>query len=258
MRTQSKPTRVVFLGTAGGRITTFRLVRRSGGFLIEREGFFAHVDPGPGAFVYLKELGIDYRDIKLMVISHLHLDHTADANTLIEACSDGGRLRELTLFAPKSVLEGENRVILPYLKHRLKAVSYLKEGKTLESNGFTVRAVMRHTHHGAETYGLELGGDIVYVSCARFEERMLELYPGNAELMIINTTFYKERPGIDHMSVEGAKRLIGELKPKIAVITHYSMEMHDKDPERVAEEMSQELGTQVISAQDYMELSIGH
>ena len=258
MRTRTKPTRIVFLGTAGGRITTFRLVRRSGGFLIERDGYFVHVDPGPGAFVYLKELGIDYRDIKLLVISHLHLDHTADANTLIEACTDGGRLKELTLFAPRSVLEGENRVIFPYLRNRLKAVSYLRENETLDCDGFTVRAIMRHTHHGAETYGLELGGQIVYVSCARFEEKMLEVYPRNAELMIINTTFYRERPGIDHMSVEGARRLIGELSPKVAVITHFSMEMHERDPERVAQELSEELGREVISARDGMEISLGN
>ncbi|MDQ7082021.1 MAG: hypothetical protein Q9N34_02795 [Aquificota bacterium] len=34
----------------------------------------------------------------------MHLDHSADLNTLIEACSDGGRLRTLTLFSPRSAL----------------------------------------------------------------------------------------------------------------------------------------------------------
>jgi phosphoribosyl 1,2-cyclic phosphodiesterase len=253
LRTQTK---IIFLGTAGGRITTFRLVRRSGGFLIERGDLLVQVDPGPGAFVYLKEKGIDYRRIRLLVISHLHIDHTADANTLIEASTDGGKLKNLSLFCPRSVVEGESRVIFPYLLGRLKSLEYIEEGKLLNCDGFTVRGIMKHIHHGAETYGLELGGDIVYVSCARFEERMLEVYPKRPRLMILNTTFYSKRSAIDHLSVEEAKELIRECEPDLAVITHYSMEMHQKDPEKVAKELSGELGVNVISAFDGMELTI--
>jgi len=116
-----KKSRLIFLGTAGGRVTTFRLIRRSGGFYLETGDLKAQIDPGPGAFVYLKEKGLDYREIDLLLLSHIHLDHTADANTLIEACTDGGRCRRLTLAAPPSAVSGENRVILPYLIRRLAA-----------------------------------------------------------------------------------------------------------------------------------------
>lgn len=214
------------------------------------------MDPGPGAFVYLKEKGIDYRNINLLIISHLHLDHTADANTLIEACSDGGRNKNLTLFCPRSVVEGSSRIIFPYLKNRLKAVGFIEEGKELLCNGFSVLGVMKHTHHGAETYGLLLAGEILYVSCARFEERMLEVYPKGKRVMILNTTFYSRRSAIDHLSVEEAKDLIRECKPSLAVITHFSMEMHEKVPEKVAEALSDELGIRVIAARDGMELTI--
>ena len=253
MRTPSK---VTFLGTAGGRVTTFRLVRRSGGFLVDLEGVKAHVDPGPGAFVYLKEKGIDYREIDLVVLSHIHLDHSADVNTLIEACTDGGRRRGLSLVAPRSAVEGKDRVVLPYLMDRLERIGILREGVSIEINGVRVRAIMRHTHHGVETYGLEIGGCIIYLSCARYDERMLEVYPKNPRMMILSTTFYKRRPGIDHLSVEEVKEFIAECRPELTVLTHFSMEMHQKDPDLVAAELREELGLNVIAAHDGMEIEL--
>ena len=214
------------------------------------------MDPGPGAFVYLHERGIDYERIKLIILSHIHLDHTADVNTLIEACSRGGKLKQTYLFAPKSALNGKERVVLPYLAKRLKGIGILKEGSSLEAEGITVRAVMRHAHHGAETYGVEIGGSVVYVSCARYEKRMLSAYPSHPRLLIINTTFYRKKPPIEHLSVEEVKELIAYLRPETTVITHFSLEMHDIGPSKVAEELSQELGLKVLAAHDGMELEL--
>ncbi len=210
-----------------------------------------HVDPGPGAFVYLiRDHLIDPRNIDLIVLSHFHLDHSADLNTLIEAATDGGRKRHVSLFAPLSAVEGEDRVLLPYLRKRLVKEEILKEGEEHEYAGIKVKAVMRHTHHGAETYGLMFNDSVVYVSCARFEERMLEVYPKGRELLIINTTFYGKRHAVDHLSAEDAKRLIDSLRPKRAVITHYSMEMHQRPPESVAREISRATGVPTVAAHD--------
>lgn len=211
-----------------------------------------HVDPGPGAFVYLKELGIDFKTIDLIVLSHIHLDHTADVNTLIEACTDGGRRKELTLFCPKSAVEGDDRIVLPYLRRRLKGLSFLEENRVLRCKGVRVRALMKHTHHGAETYGLTFNERVVYMTCGRYEERMLDLYPDEPELLIVNTTFYRRREGVDHLSVEEIREFLRVKRPKRTIITHFSMEMHERDPERVALELSEELGLEVISAKDSM------
>ncbi|MDQ7081625.1 MAG: MBL fold metallo-hydrolase [Aquificota bacterium] len=214
------------------------------------------MDPGPGAFVYLKELGLDYRSIDLIVLSHIHLDHTADVNTLIEACTDGGRRKDLSLFCPRSAVEGEDRVVLPYLLKRLKCVEYLEEGSDLRCGSLKVRAVMRHTHHGAETYGLSFNDRVVYMTCGRYEERMIDMYPENPELLIINTTFYRKREGIDHLSVEEIKEFLKVKRPERTVITHFSMEMHGRDPEKVALDLSRETGLEVISAKDGMVLDL--
>ncbi len=249
-----KRTKVVFLGTSGGRVTTFRLIRRSGGFLIDWGNSKVHVDPGPGAFVYLKEKGIDYRTVDLIVLSHIHLDHTADVNTLIEACTDGGKHRNLSLFAPRSAVEGRERVVLPYLIDRLSFLGIMEEGKEFEYREIKVKPVMKHTHHGVENYSLLFNDSIVYLPCAKFEERMFEIYPKGLELMIVSTTFYRKRPHIDHLSVEEVRELISVCRPKRTVLTHFSVEMHEMNPRRVADELSHDLGLEVLAAEDGMEL----
>jgi len=248
--------KVKFLGTAGGRLVTFRLIRRSGGFLVSKNGSYLHVDPGPGAFVYLKELGIDYRNIDLIVLSHLHLDHSADLNTLIEAATDGGKYKNVSLFAPRTAIEGEDRVLLPYLRKRLVREEFLEEGKEFSYKDWKVRAVIKHKHHKTETYGFLINNEIIYVSCAGFEERMLEMYPKGKSLMIINATFYKRKPNVEHLSIEDVEILIKELKPKRAVLTHYSMEIIERNPDNVAKELSEKTGVEVIAAKEGLELEV--
>ncbi len=249
-----KRIRALFLGTAGGRVVTFRLIRRSGGVLLELGDLRVQIDPGPGAFVYLKEKGIDYRRIDLLVLSHIHLDHSADANTLIEACTDGGRYRRLALAVPRSAVEGEDRVILPYLIRRLSDLLILREGEEFTFRGVKIRAVMRHTHHGVETYGLSFDDTVVYIPCSKYESGMLSAYPRFPRLLVVNTTFYRKRPHIEHLSVEEVRELIDTLRPETTVITHFSLELLQKDPDRVARELSEELGLEVIAARDGMEL----
>jgi len=248
--------KVIILGTAGGRLVTFRLIRRSGGFLVEKEGKYLHVDPGPGAFVYLKQLGIDYKSIELVVLSHLHLDHSADLNTILEAATDGGKYRGVSLFAPKSAVEGEDRVLLPYLRRRLVKEGFLSEGKVLSYGNWKVETLIAHRHHGTETYGLLINDEIVYVPCARFEEKMLKGYPPRKKLMIINTTFYKRKPHIEHLSAEDVEVLLRHLQPEKAVITHFSMEMIERDPKRVARELAEKTGVEVIAGEDNMVLEV--
>ncbi len=247
--------RIVFLGTAGGRASVFRFLRRSGGFLLFLSGGLVHVDPGPGAFVYLHQMGIDPRSIDLVVLSHIHLDHSSDINAVVESATDGGKTKNVAVFAPESAFEGHERVILPFIRQRLAMEGFLKEGKELSYKGVSVKAVMKHTHHGAETYALLFNNRVLYVSCALYEERMLQVYPYGVDVMIINTTLYRKTKQIDHLTVEDAERLIANLKPKKAILTHFGYELLiDHDPEAVARELSQKYGIPVLSAKDFMEV----
>ncbi len=249
--------RVIFIGTAGGRVSVFRLLRRSGGFLLNLSGRWIHVDPGPGSFVYLHQMNFDIRKLDLVVLSHIHLDHSSDVNTIIESATDGGKKRHVALFAPKEAFEGNSRVVLPFIRDRLSVEGFLEEGKELSYLGIKVKAVMKHIHHGADTYALLFNDRVLYVSCALFEERMLEMYPQSVDLMIINTTLYNKVKYIEHLSVDEAKILIKELKPKRAVITHFGWEfLENYDTDKVAQEIYSDTGVKTYAAYDGMVMEL--
>ncbi len=250
--------KLIFLGTAGGRASVFRYLRRSGGFLLRISGLWVHTDPGPGAFVYLHQIGFDPRQIDCVVLSHIHLDHSADLNSVIESATDGGKRREVVLFAPKSAFEGESRVVLPFVrKERLAGEFVLEEGKEYDYRGLRIKAVMKHIHHNTETYAILYNEKILYVSCALYEDRMLEVYPKGLDLMIINTTLYKKKRYIEHLTVQEAKRLLFYLKPKLAILTHFGYEiLMDHNLEDIALEVEKETGVKTLCADDGMEVEL--
>ncbi|MCX8060101.1 MAG: MBL fold metallo-hydrolase, partial [Aquificaceae bacterium] len=98
---------------------------------------------------------------------------------------------------------------------------------------------------------------LLYVSCALYEDRMLNLYPKGVDLMIVNTTLYRKVVPIDHLTVEDAYRLIVNLKPRKAVLTHFGYELlMQHDPKELAMELSKRCGVPVVAAEDFMEVEL--
>ena len=73
---------VVFLGTGGprpaGRAASCNLI------LIHGKARLL-VDAGSGAFARLGELGIDLHELDIILLTHLHIDHTADVPSIVKA-----------------------------------------------------------------------------------------------------------------------------------------------------------------------------
>ncbi|RMB00267.1 MBL fold metallo-hydrolase [Hydrogenothermus marinus] len=250
---------VKFLGTAGGRTVVFRQLRHSGGIWIRLNNINIMVDPGPGSLIRIYENNLEPKDIDIFVISHRHLDHVADINSVLEAATESTKNKKDLLIAPEDAIDGDDPVILKYLKKGIKKFVYTKENIEVDYKGVKVKSHIKHIHRGAEVYGLSFETEnkkIVYVPCGKFYEKMLTGYPENADLMIINTTFVKPKPNVDHMSAEGVKQLLKALKPKKAVITHYSVDMLKANPKAVAKNIEEETGIPVIAAEDRMKIKI--
>jgi phosphoribosyl 1,2-cyclic phosphodiesterase len=76
---------------------------------------------------------------------------------------------------------------------------------------------------------------------------------------MLNLTFLKPRPTpakpgmpLDHLSMPDAERLIKEIKPKIAILTHFGMGVWRAKPGLVAAELTEKTGIKVIAAADGM------
>ena len=77
---------LLFLGTAGGRVLVFRQLRASGGLWLESNGTNILIDPGPGSLIRCLEQNLNPQTLDAIILTHKHLDHTADINVIIEAC----------------------------------------------------------------------------------------------------------------------------------------------------------------------------
>jgi len=61
---------------------------------------------------------------------------------------------------------------------------------------------------------------------------------------------------IDHLALPEASSIIEELKPRIAILTHFGMTMWRAKPWELAEKLTEETGVSVIAARDGMKFDL--
>jgi ribonuclease BN (tRNA processing enzyme) len=173
---------------------------------------------------------------------------------MIEAMTEGGFKRRGVLFAPRDALD-EDPVVLRYLRGYLERIEVLEEGGSYELDGVSLYTPLRH-HHSVETYGIIFQSPtytISYIADTHFFDELCTRYRG--ELLIINVVRLEPSP-YDHLSVPDAKRIIEEIKPKVAILTHFGMTMWRAKPWEVAKRLSDETGVRVLSARDGMKFDL--
>jgi phosphoribosyl 1,2-cyclic phosphodiesterase len=246
---------VTFLGTGGARIMVATQILASGGMWLNMGGTEILVDPGPGCIVQSTKRKLRGNRLSAIILSHRHLDHAGDINVMAEAMTQGGFKRRGRLFVPADALENEP-VIFSYLRDYLEGIEFLKEGKSYAIGGVSFTTPVRHIHP-VETYGMLFKTErytFSYIADTRYFDGLLESYGG--ELLIINVVFSEPRPDIDHLSVPDAQRLITELAPKVAILTHFGMQMWRARPWEIAQRLTQETGVRVVSARDGMRFDL--
>ena len=245
---------ITFLGTAGARIMVANQILASGGLWLNLGGTEILIDPGPGSIVQSTKRKLRADKLSAIILSHRHLDHSADVNIMVEAMTQGGFKHRGWFFAPADALETEP-VLFSYLKSYLDGVEVLQEGKSYSVGNISFTTPIRHIHP-VETYGMVFKTaehTFSYITDTRYFDGLCHSYGG--ELLIINAVFLEPLP-IDHLSMPDAKHVIMELKPKVAIITHFSMRTWQAKPWEVAERLSQESGVRVIAARDGMKFDL--
>ena len=248
---------IKFLGTAGGRVAVFRQLRYSGGMWLSLGGVNILIDPGPGSLIRMFEFGLEPEDINIIVVSHRHLDHSADLNTVVEASSKSTSKPIDMLVAPNDVVYGDDPILLKYLHKGIKDISLIDENTEFIFKNIKIKGTVKHIHSYAETFGIEISTEdkkVVYVPCGKFYEDMLEGYSKGADIEILNTTFPKTSYNYYHLSAEDVKRLLKAHKPQKAVITHFSPYILRENPEKIAEEIQRETSIPTVAAKDGMKI----
>lgn len=246
---------ITFLGTGGARIMVANQLLATGGLWLKLNGTEILLDPGPGCIVQSTKRKLRAEKLSAIILSHRHLDHSADTNIMVEAMTQGGFKPHGWLFAPADAL-GTEPVIFSYLKDYLEGIETLKEGKSYSIGNISFTTPIRHVHP-VETYGMlfkTAEHTFSYVADSRYFDGLCRSYGG--ELLIINVVFLEPKLPVDHLALPDAVRIITELKPRVAILTHFGTSMWRAKPWEIAQRLSQETGVRVLAARDGMRFDL--
>jgi ribonuclease BN (tRNA processing enzyme) len=242
---------ITFLGTAGARVMVANQNQASGGLWLNLHGTEILIDPGPGSIVQSTKRNLKAEKLKAIILSHRHLDHSGDMNIMVEAMTQGGFARHGRVFLPSDAL-GPEPVLYSYLKKYIDGIELLKQGLSYQIDHVKFSTPVKHIH-GVETYGLKFengGRSFAYIADSRFFEGLPGYY--QADTLIINVVFMDNRLKIDHLSAVDVETIVSRIKPRVAILTHFGMQLWQANPLKVAAGISQRTGIPVIAAQDGM------
>jgi len=243
--------RIIFLGTGGARVVVFKQIRASGGIWFSLDGTEFLLDPGPGALIRSLEKGLKPKSLEGIILSHRHLDHSADINVMIEAMTEGGFAKKGVVFAPRDALE-EDPVIFRYLRSYPEKVEILKAGERYRMGNISFESPVKHIHGNVETYGFNFHTskcEISYLSDTRFFPELANYYRGN--VLIVNVVRL-EPSNLDHLCMEDVKKIVMKCKPKVAILNHFGMTLLRANPWKEARRIEDSTRIRIIVAKDGM------
>lgn len=247
---------IIFLGTAGARVMVTKQFLASGGTWLSLAGTEILLDPGPGTLVRAIKKKLNPAKLDAIILSHKHLDHSVDINIMIEAMTESGRRRKGVVFAPSDALNNKEGVILPYLMSYPERIEILVEDKSYTIGDVTFETPVRHKHQ-VETYGLVFKTSrctISWIVDTGYFDKLPDYYM--CDLLVINMVMLEHKAMVEHLSLAEVRHVIKQIKPKIAIITHFGMSVWRARPWEVARQLSEETGVPVIAAHDGMKFDL--
>lgn len=261
--------RIVFTGTGGGRHMMTSQTRRTGGIFVELDGAKFSIDPGPGALVYSRMLGLVPEEWDGILLSHYHIDNSSDANALIDGMKgppkrDSNEKKDIFVVAEEHCIrmkkDGEYPRISRYHQNLVKNLHAAGAGGKFRAKGLEITAT--RAEHGEPCVGFFIRGttSIGFASDGSYYKGQEENFEA-CDVLVLNVLIPKgmqpDMPPI-HMSVDDAIRLVKAMsrKPKIVVMTHFSEWMLRSNLYKQAKILQDATGVRTIFAEDFMELDL--
>jgi ribonuclease BN (tRNA processing enzyme) len=216
--------KLTILGTG---TSTPSLKRGSPSYLLTTRKQKILVDIGPAVVRRLLECGYSVSDIDVIVVTHFHVDHTADLSTFLFACNYGeeARTRPLTIIGGPGIrgfysgLKKIYRWIVPK-SYELSIIS-MKRGM-LQLDDITVEAYP--VKHNRESIGVRISEKktVAFTGDAAYSKDLVKLAAG-ADLLVAECSFpFRTVKG--HLNLDALDSVVREAKPKRVILTHLDPE----------------------------------
>jgi ribonuclease BN (tRNA processing enzyme) len=248
---------IKFLGTAGARFVMIKQLRSSGGIWLSYKSTNILIDPGPGSLVRCAKTKpkLDPGSLDAIILTHKHLDHSADVNVMIEAMTEGGFKKRGVLFCPRDAV-GPEGVVYSYAKSLVEKIVILEKGDF--SVGDLRFEVPLRNVHPVETYGLKFYIDdtiVSFLSDTDYRDFLTDTYKGSS-VIVLNVVFYQKRDDIEHLCLEEALEIVKRIRPRKAILTHFGMSMLKAKPHLLEEKIRKDLKLDVECAYDGLSFEI--
>jgi ribonuclease BN (tRNA processing enzyme) len=250
-----------YLGTGGARFSMMHQMRWTGGIWFQYGGLKGVIDPGPGSLFHICDAypQLEPNDIRSILLTHRHLDHSTDINVIAEAMTCGGFVKQGSITIPEDAAKGEDPVLLKYVSSKVNKVQIMRDGcKIRLDSGVTVEPV-KHIHHHVDCYGLIFSKRGLptwgVISDTRPLDYLADRYR-KCRYISINATFPDKKPALDHMSIADVGELLQQLHPDLATLTHMGGWLIKAHPDKYAAKIQTDT-TRVIAAKDGMVIDLG-
>ncbi len=250
---------ILFLGTAGSSAVVTKGLRSSGGIIIQAEELQFHLDPGPGALIKAREFGVNLEHNTAVLVSHSHLNHCNDLNVVIEAMTHGGIEQRGIILGSKSVLqstENSHPFLTRYHQNMVEKIIPLNKNHKLGIELVEINTLSaEHTDQTAVGFKFFFPKfTLSYTGDTALTPQLLEELSGT-DVLILNVPYPGNSGKGMNLDTESAAKIIYQVKPKLAVLTHFGLEMIRADPINEAREIQNFTGVQTIAARDGLLIS---
>ena len=141
---------VCLLGTAGMMPTPKRWLTS---LMLRYNGSQLLIDCGEGTQIAMKEAGVNFKPIDILLLTHFHADHVSGLPGLLLTMGNAERTEPLTIIGPSGLTRVVNalRTIAPELPFEVKCIEMTEPEEDFEINGYCIHAY--RVKHNVICYG---------------------------------------------------------------------------------------------------------
>lgn len=260
----AKPKHKVMLQVLGSGGPEMNDKRASASYLIWIDGKSRIlVDFGGGASLRFEESGAKVEELEVVLLTHLHIDHTSDLPALLKAGFFTAEKKELPIYGPYGNalmpdtesfiyrLFEDGKGAWQYMGDHLDGradfqikphtIDYTKEPVILfNENNVSVEAVS--VHHGdipAIAYRINIAGkSITFSGDMNGELHTLELLAKETDILVMHNAVPQDAAGVA-AALHMTPGIIGEIalkaNPKTVILSHRMKRTGDKELETISE-----------------------
>ncbi len=239
--------------------------RSSSGYWLETSGGSVLLDCSASVVHRMAQENLDWANLDAIWISHFHLDHCGGLAPFLfgtkYAAQTQHRKKPLRIFGAKGLknlinaFDKANDYDLPEQPFPIEIteVEPLERFEILPQ----IEAVAIDTPHTAESLAIRVrdanNKTFVYTSDTGFD-KSLGTFAGDADLLVMECSFFKNKPVEQHLELSEVMFLIRYAKPKRVVLTHLYPEWDALDFQKEIAKFSP--ACEIIEARDGLGLEI--